>query len=476
MDSEHSFDLIVIGGGSGGYAAARQGVEKGLKVAVVESAEELGGLCILKGCMPTKSLIETANRLRAIREADEFGIQVTEPVLDIHVLRERKTRLIDGFKEYRQKGLTSGDFKLVRGSAEFIDAHSIQVHTSQGVLTLQGKTFVISTGSEESIPPIKGLQDTPFWTSDDVVDLPRVPKKVIVLGTGAVGLESAFLFHGLGSEVTILSRSKPLISGMEPEISDALVKRCEDLGIKIIFEHAVNQVSFKDDVFKLDIKNKNTEAEPSIEADCLIVAVGRKPRISALKLANAGFAPDIKRITIDKFSQTEVPHIFAAGDCASPLALVHLAVLQGEAAGANISSHLNNPEDEFTKSWDIRLKMIGIFTDPEVVQVGYTEKEAQDMGYEVAAASYYYNDQGKGEIVGEKHGLVKLIADKKTGKLLGASGMGPHVIDYSHTITVALHQKLTVDEFVSIPSYHPTLGEIWSYVAEELQDDLNEGT
>ncbi len=473
MDIKASYDLIVIGGGSGGYAAARTAKSHGLSVAIIDSAEELGGLCILRGCMPTKALLETSNRLRAINEADEFGIQVSPGTLNIDALRSRKERLIDGFKEYRVKALTNGTFPLYRGPAEFVDAHLIKVDTSDGVLFLKAKTFVIATGSEEAIPQIEGLSETPYWTSDDIVDLPRIPDRVVVMGTGAVGMESAFLFQGFGSQVTILSRSRPLLSGMEPDISEAMLQRCEDLGIDIFFEHSLETVAHEGGEFILTLVDKSSQKTHTLKTDAFVVATGRKPRIDSLKLQNAGFEESLKRIEIDQHSQTKCPHIFAAGDCASPLAVVHLAVIQGEVAGKNSASYLRDPQASFESSWNEKLNILGIFTDPEIVQVGLTEETAKDKGHEVISATYRYDDQGKGEIVGEKHGLVKLIADAKTGKILGASGMGPHVIDYSHTMTVAMHQDLTVEEFVSIPSYHPTLGEIWSYVAEDFLDEMN---
>ncbi|MDA7882337.1 NAD(P)/FAD-dependent oxidoreductase [Akkermansiaceae bacterium] len=457
------FDLVVIGGGSGGYAAAKTAIGHGLKVAVVEGADELGGLCILRGCMPTKALLETSNRLRAIREAAEFGIHVAEPSLDLEALRNRKTKLIDGFKEYRVKGLEKGDFELIRGNATFTSPHTIEV---EGHGEVSAKAFIIATGSDERIPPVPGLKESPFWTSDDIVQMPSVPKKVVVVGTGAVGMESAHLFQGLGSDVSIISRRKPLVSSVEPAVSEAMEKRCTDLGINLVFGEGLQEVAHDASGFTLTLSEGTV-----IHCDQLIMATGRAPRIAGLNLEQAGFDAGLRRIEIDKFSQTSVPHIFAAGDCASPLAVVHLAVMQGEAAGANVASLLSEKPLEAT--WDSRLDMFGIFTDPEIVQVGLTHAQAREAGFDAVSAEYRFDDQGKGEIVGEKHGLVMLVADKKTGEILGASGMGPHVIDYAHTITVAMSQRLTVADFLKIPSYHPTLGEIWTYVAEELEDELS---
>jgi pyruvate/2-oxoglutarate dehydrogenase complex dihydrolipoamide dehydrogenase (E3) component len=457
-----NYDLIVIGGGSGGYAAAKKASNLGLKVAVIDGAKELGGLCILRGCMPTKALLETASRMRAIREAEEFGIKVTPPELDLRALRDRKNRLIDDFQKWRVKGLENGDFDLIRGRAKFTSAHEVEV---EGHGTLSAKAFVVATGSDEVIPDIPGLAGTPFWTSDDIVNLPCVPKSVVVVGTGAVGMESAFLFEGLGSKVSIISRSKPLVSGIEHSLSEAMQKRCQDLEIEIIFEKNLKEISHDGSRFTLTVGH-----DEKVTCDQLVMAVGRKPNIGGLDLANAGFDEDLKRLAINEYCQTSQPHIFGVGDCSSPLAVVHLAVMQGEAAGENIAALLQNRE--MAETWTPRLNMFGIFTDPELVQLGLTEDEAREAGYAPVTASYRFDDQGKGEIVGEKHGLVLMIADKISGKILGAAGMGPHVIDYAHTIMVALHQELTVADFLKIPSYHPTLGEIWTYVAEELIEKL----
>lgn len=458
MPEEKNVDLVVIGGGSGGYAAAKKAVAEGLSVVVVEKAKELGGLCILRGCMPTKALLETSNRMRAIEEAEEFGIEVEKPVLNLDALRERKSRLVSGFQEWRVKGLTKGEFELVKGEASFLDQHRITVAGQ----VIRAKSFVIATGSYEKVPPIEGLSETPFWTSDEIVEMPSVPARVVVVGTGAVGMESAHLFQGLGSKVTIISRSRPLISSVEPEVSAAMEKRCADLGIDLVFENGLQRVNHDGSEFSLTLADGTV-----LSSESLVMATGRQPALRGLALENAGFPSDIRRLEIDAYCQTSVPHIFAVGDCASPLAVVHLAVMQGEAAGVNVARQISG--NALSETWDEDLKIFGIFTDPEVVQVGFTAEEARERGYEVVTADYPFDDQGKGEIVGEKHGLVMLVADRQSRRLLGASGMGPHVIDYAHTMMVALHQKLTVDEFIKIPSYHPTLGEIWSYVAEEFE-------
>lgn len=464
------YDVLVLGGGSGGYAAAKQAADGGLKVGLIEAAEEMGGLCILRGCMPSKTLIETANRMREIADAEEFGIDVGEARVDIDELRKRKGKLIDGFQRWRVKGMTNAKFDLIRGWGKFTGAHAIEVESMEGRQTYTASHFVISTGSKINQPPIEGLDAIKYWTSDDVVNLPSVPQRVAVLGSGAIGMECAMMMSGLGAKVTVLSRSRPLVSGVEPEISEALLKRCRDLGIEIIFEHTVAKVWADGDVTKIAIEPKDVcddgEAR-TLETDQLILAAGRKPIIDGIGLEALGLSAG-KRIEIDENAQTHLDHVYAAGDCASPMELVHLAVKQGECAGKNILKKLTGKGDGQT--WSESLLMLGIFTDPELVQIGATEEQARDAGHDVAVATYDFSDQGKGEIVGEKHGLVKMVIDSKTRKILGAAGLGPGVIDHGHAVLVALHQQMTVEDFMDVPFYHPTLGEIWTYVAEEFLD------
>lgn len=467
MKETYDYDVLVLGGGSGGYAAAKEAAAGELKVGLIEAADEMGGLCILRGCMPSKTLIETANRLRAIAEADDFGIDVPAGKLRLDDLRARKERLISDFQHWRVKGMKTGDFNLIRGRGRFIDENTIEVVGEEGTKKLTAGHFVISTGSKISVPPIDGLDDIDYWTSDDVVDIPEVPAETVVMGSGAIGMECAMMLAGLGSKVTVLSRSRPLVSGVEPECSEALLKRCEDVGIEVIFEHTAKSVEKDGERVYLKIEPKEgVEGESrTLECDKLLLATGRKPLTEGIGLEVLGLEAG-ERIEINEYARTKAAHVFAAGDCASPLEVVHLAVKQGEAAGKNLVRELTGQGEE--KTWSMELKMLGIFTDPELVQMGLTEEEAREEGYDVWSETYEFAEQGKGEIVGEKRGLVKMVIDRGSRRILGAAGLGPGVVDHGHAVLVALHQKMTIDAFLDVPFYHPTLGEIWTYVGEEF--------
>jgi len=461
MSSDH--DLVVVGGGSAGHAAARTAAGLGADVALVESAETLGGLCILRGCMPSKTLIETANRMRAIREAGNFGIDAPEPRLDADRLRSRLERLVGGFREARVGAMRSTGYRLVRGAARFRSPHQIEVRDRDGSGSLLGaRAFVVATGSHPHVPGIPGLRDTPYWTSDDVVALPRVPERLLVVGSGAVGMECAHLFEGLGSRVTVLARSERILGGFDADLAEAVQRAGEERGIRVLACTEAGAVRHADGRFRVSTGEDGTEHE----ADALLVATGRRPRLDGLGLDAAGVALASGRIVIDERAATSVPHIFAAGDCASPVPVVHLAVRQGEVAARNALRLLRGTHTDPPAEWQEQQAMVGLFTAPEVVKVGMSLDEARRHGLEAREFRHDLDDQGKGEIVGSRHGFAKLVVEDGSRRLLGAAAVGPGMIDCSHVIQLALRREMSLDELLETPFYHPTLAEIWSYVAE----------
>lgn len=466
----YDFDLVVIGGGSAGYAGARTAHSEGLKVAVIDGAVELGGLCILRGCMPSKTLIESANRQLVIRHAAEFGLKAESHGVDLHRLRERKRALIADFAGYRQGQLADGRFTLHRGAASFVDAHTVEVRPRDGsaAFRVQSRSFLIATGSEVFVPPVPGLAETGFWTSDEVLDAAELPKTVAVLGGGAIALEMAHYLEAMGCGVTLIQRSAQLLTGTDPECGAVVRQAYERRGMRVHCGTHLTSVTRVESGKRVEFtQDGHTHA---VVVDEVLLAMGRQPATSGLALEQAGIATHRQKITVNDRMQTSRLHIFAAGDVCSPLDVVHVAIQQGEIAARNAVRLLGGKPAEETI--DYRLLLFGVFSHPQVAVVGETAEALQKRGVPIIEASYPFNDHGKSMVMGELDGFVKMIGHAQTGEILGACVVGPKATELIHEVVVAMNFRATAKQFLAIPHYHPTLSEIWTYPAEEIADQV----
>lgn len=465
------YDFIVIGGGSGGYAAARMAHELGLKTAVIDGADTLGGLCILRGCMPSKTLIESANRARSIRRAAEFGLRAGEFAFDGAEIIARKRALIDEFASYRQGQLADGRFELIRGTASFTGPHQVRVALREGggERLVSFATACVASGSVIQIIDLPGLEECGYWTSDDILDAEEIPDSIIVLGGGAIALEMACYYEGLGSEVTVIQRSEQVLSGSDSDVAKALEAAIRSRENMTLHTGTSLESVERSEAGRVVVHYQHHGQARTADAERLLLALGRRPAVEGLNLAAAGITLDERghRVRVDARQTTSQPHVFAAGDVCSPLEVVHIAIEQGEIAAKGAAFHLGKVESA-GKAMDYRLKLFGVFTDPQVATVGLGEEEAVAMGRKVVAASYPFDDHGKSMVMGETHGLVKLIADAETLELVGGAAVGPEAVELIHEIAVALYFRCTARQFLEIPHYHPTLSEIWTYPAEEL--------
>jgi pyruvate/2-oxoglutarate dehydrogenase complex dihydrolipoamide dehydrogenase (E3) component len=461
------FDFVVVGGGSAGYAAARTAAGEGLKTAVIDGSEELGGLCILRGCMPSKTLIESANRLQDMREAAEFGLHAKEIGFDGAKIIGRKKRLIAEFAKYRAEQLESGRFTLVRGHARFAGPNDLVVQLHDGSeQTIHAKAILIATGSVIRHPDIPGLAEAKPLTSDDVLDNPHPPRSLLVLGAGPVALEMAHYHRALGANVTVIQRSKHVLSSMDYDISDAVQHGMERHGTKFVLGCKILQAGSS--ARGKWVRVAHDDREETLEADEILLALGRDPATAGLDLPVAGLdIPPGRPLATTDTQQTAVPHIFGAGDVTGKLEIVHIAIEQGEIAARN-ATRLLRGTGEALETIDYRLRLFAVFTQPEAAMVGLTTREAAELGLDFAAATYPFDDHGKSMVHGKTDGFVKLIADRKTGELLGGAVVGPHASELIHEVVVAMRYRATAAEFLKIPHYHPTLSEIWTYPAEEL--------
>ena len=459
----HSFDfeVAILGGGSGGYAAARTAAAAGLKAVVIEGGREVGGLCILRGCMPTKALLYAAEVRHLAESANWWGMKPAEVPFDWSAVMARKDGLIKEFADYRAQQLSGGKFEFIRANASFIDPHTVLLSDGR---KLAANHFVLSTGSVVSKPPLPQLAAVGFLTSDDALALKKLPKSMIILGGGAVAIEFAQLFARFGVEVTLIQRGGHILREFDVDAATVVENVFRREGIQVFTETRLID-AFRDGRRKtITFLHRGEKVE--VKAEEILFALGRSPNTASLALDKAGVKTEQGRIVTNDQMQTSVPHIFAAGDCTGPYEIVHIAIQQGEIAAQNIAKPVP------PRRIDYRLLISIVFTEPQVATVGLSEKEAAARGISFLGASYPFNDHGKSMIMEAKDGFVKLLADPKTGEILGGACVGPAGGELIHEIVLAMAGRMTVHELAATPHYHPTLAEIWTYPAEELAEKI----
>ena len=459
--SKFDFDVAIIGGGSGGYAAARTATAAGLKTAVIEGGREVGGLCILRGCMPTKALLYAAEVKHLAEHAETWGVRAGKVSFDFAKVMARKNAQIKDFADFRVQQLNSGKFKFIRANAKFVDAHTVALSNGK---KLTAKHFVIATGSHVAPSPVPGLDEIGYLTSDDAIALKKLPKSLIILGGGAVACEFAQFFARFGVKVTVIQRGGHLVKEFDMDAGKEIEKVFQREGIQVFTGTKILGAKRKGKLKTISFQQGKKNL--SVSAEEILFALGRVPDTSGLDLKNAGVETEEGRIVTNDKMQTSAPHIFAAGDCTGPHEIVHIAVTQGEVAGHNIVSPRS------PRRMDYRLLIFVVFTDPQVATVGLTEQDASARGIKFLKASYPFNDHGKSLIMDVKEGFVKLLANPKTGEILGGACVGPVGGDLIHEIVVAMAKRMTVRELAAVPHYHPTLAEIWTYPAEELAEKV----
>jgi len=459
------FDFAVIGGGSAGFSGASEGAKLGLRTICIDGAAELGGLCILRGCMPSKTLIESANRFLTLRRASEFGLSAGHLGFDLGAIRQRKRNLVNEFAGYRRNQLQEGDFEFARAHASFVSPHRLRLDGLDGSVREIGfRTALIATGSELNVVDVPGLAKTGYLDSDIALDSDRIPPSIIILGGGAIALEFAHFYNALGTKVTVLQRNAQFIKGADTDVSAAVTNAYRRQGIEMISGTRLVAVEKTGD--RKIVRFVKDGLEQTVSADEIFYALGRRPAIDRLHLNAAGIElnGDLVIGTNDQM-QSNQPHIFAAGDAAGQFEVVHIAIEQAVIVARNAARLLKGGK---LNSIDHRLQLFAIFSHPELAYVGLTEREARASRRQIRVATYPFDDHGRSMVRGETDGLVKLIADANTHEIVGGAVVGPEAPELIHEIVVAIHFRAKASDLAAIPHYHPTLSEIWTYPAEEL--------
>lgn len=453
-------DLVVVGAGSGGFAAARTARDLDADVALVDHGP-LGGLCILRGCMPSKTLIASSDAIHDMREAAELGIHAGSISIDFPHIMRRKRELIKGFADYRIEGIEK--FPLYEGRARFVSPRELQVGDD---LVLEADRFIIATGSVVApASAVHGLQEAGYIDSDGALELTELPKSLIVLGGGYIGCELGQFFSRMGVKTSIVLRSPHLLSGEDHDIGEALTQYYIDEGIDVHTRTQVVRVSKRGGKKIVHVVREGVEAE--LEADELLYCLGRVPNVAGLGCENIGVeCHPITGIPTDETMRSTNPNVYAIGDVAAKHMLVHVAIYEGEVAARNA---LTGADEKAV--YDL-VKTHTVFSDPQVAVVGETERALQAKGVAYVKGTYDFAEHGKAMCLNKTKGFVKMMASADDGKIVGAAILGAHGSDLIHEVIVAMYYGATVKQFMTIPHLHPTLAEIWTYPAEECAEKL----
>jgi pyruvate/2-oxoglutarate dehydrogenase complex dihydrolipoamide dehydrogenase (E3) component len=373
----------------------------------------------------------------------------------------RKNLMIKDFADFRAQQLNAGKFKFIRAQAKFLDAHTIELSSGKKVTA---EHFVIATGSRVAPSPLPQLNEVGFITSDDAVALKKLPKSLVILGGGAIACAFAQFFQRFGVQVTLIQRSEKLLKEFDADAGAEIEKVFRRKGMQVFTGTKLVDAKRKGKLKSVSFEQNGKII--SVAAEEILFALGRVPNTSSLGLENAGVKMEAGRVVTSAKMQTSTAHIYAAGDCCGPHEIVHIAIQQGETTVHNIL------KPKSPRKMDYRLLISVVFTEPQVATVGLTEKAACENKIPFLAASYPFNDHGKSLIMEAKDGFVKLLADPKTGEIIGGSCAGPSGGELIHEIVTAMAKRMTVHELAATPHYHPTLAEIWTYPAEELAEQI----
>ncbi len=464
---QDTYDLIVIGGGPGGYEAALRAAEAGFKTALVEE-RAIGGTCLNRGCIPTKTLMHAAELYREAGRFEEFGLSAQSVSYDMAKLQARKAQVVENLQSGIRQRLKSHKVEIIQGHGMILAPGRVQVtlagESSEGLpeeKVLEAERVLIATGSVPARPPIPGLDLPGVFTSDDLLDAPagdKIYDPLVIIGGGVIGVEMATIYHALGCQVTLLEAMPRLIPNMDREIAQNLTMILKKRGVQIFTGAKVTQVARDGSETGLVCHFELKEAPQSLPAAGVLVAIGRKPNTAGLFAP--GLEPAMERgaVTADGNFRTSLPGVYAAGDVIGGIQLAHMATAEGIAA-VEVMAGLQP---------GVNLKAVPgcVYTNPEIASVGLTEDEAKAAGRNVVTGKSLMSANGKSVIENQDRGFIKLVFDKETEVLLGAQLMCARATDLVSELTTAVVNSLTRAQLAAVIRPHPTFSEAVTQAAE----------
>jgi dihydrolipoamide dehydrogenase len=453
--AEH-FDVVVLGGGPGGYAAAQYGAGAGLNIALVEE-QRVGGVCLHRGCIPAKELLQTAEVLRTVKGAKDFGVAAGEPTLDLAVSQTRKQQVVDRLTRGLESLLKGRHVTVVPGTGTVVDAGSPTIRLADGA-EIDGDALVVATGSSPRGLPGLDFDGQRILSSDHVLELSTLPGRVAIIGAGAIGCEFASLFTDLGSEVTLLEALPRLLPGVDADASGALGRAFKKRGIAA---HAGVRVTSIEGTRELTVAFEDGGSSQQVVVDKVVLSIGRAPRSSGIGLEAVGVALDERGyVVVDGEMRTNVPGIYAIGDVVPTPQLAHVGFAEAIVAIRSILGEPVKPVDYDKVPW-------GIYSHPEVAYAGLTEEQARERGFDVETSVHRFVGNSRALIIGEPDGIVKLVS-QRDGPLLGVHIVGPWATELIAEGYLAVNWEATPAEIGELVHAHPTLSELFGESALAL--------
>ncbi|KZL92561.1 dihydrolipoyl dehydrogenase [Clostridium magnum] len=441
-------NVVVIGGGPGGYVAGIRAAQLGAKVTLIEKSK-MGGTCLNVGCIPTKALLHSADVYTEAKNAAKVGIKTTVTV-DWKKVQSHKNKISSGLSKGVAGLMAANNIKVLEGTAEFVNSSTLKIVKTNGVEeTVVADKIIVASGSISEMPQIPGINSKNCIDSTGALELPEIPKSMVVIGGGVIGIELASLYSTFGTKVIVIEQLPKLLSLMDQELAGIIEKKLTASGIEIYKETQV--LSIEDSSEGVRVRVYVKENEMCFEAEKVVVAVGRCAYTEALKLENAGIANDEGAIRVNSKQQTSVANIYAVGDCLGKEMLAHIASAQGEVAAENvmgIESIYNEKTNPFC-----------VYTNPEFAGVGLTEEKAKERKIDYLVGKFPLIANGKSKIMGCSEGMIKIIVDSKYKEILGVHIVGPRATDLITEGALAIRLEATIDELISTIHAHPTVGE-----------------
>ncbi len=448
-----NFDVIVIGSGPGGYVAAIRASQLGMNVAIVER-ESLGGICLNWGCIPTKALLKSAQVFDYLNHAEDYGIKVGKASADFTAMVKRSRGVADGMSKGVQFLMKKNKITVIMGGGKLVAGPKVAVTDAAGATTeYSAKHIIVATGGRAKELPNLPIDGKKIIEYRKAMSLENLPKRLVVVGAGAIGVEFGYFYHTIGSEVSIVEfMEQGLVPREDTDISKELGKIFTKKGIKVYGNWAVETVDTSGKEIKVHMKNRKDGATEIILCDVVLSAAGVTPNIENIGLETLGVATERGYIKVDEFYRTNVPGVYAIGDVLPTQALAHVASAEGITCVEAIAGH--HPE-----AIDYNNIPGCTYCIPEIASVGYTEQAAKEAGYEVLVGKFPFTASGKAKAAGHAEGFVKVIFDKKYGEFLGAHMIGANVTEMIAEVVVARKLETTGHEIIKSIHPHPTMSE-----------------